>query len=35
MARPWRTIHTDRKTESLWHKDDALYLVEPVERSLI
>jgi len=29
MGRPRRTIHIDRKTESLWQKDDALCLVGP------
>jgi len=29
MGRPRRTIHIDRKTESLWQEDDALCLVEP------
>ena len=29
MSRPRRTIHIDRKTESLWQEDDALCLVGP------
>jgi len=29
MGRPRRTIHIDRKTESLWQEDDALCLVGP------
>ena len=35
MDRPRRTIHIDRKTESLWQKDDALRLVGPEERDLL
>ena len=35
MGRLKRTIHIDRKTKSLWQKDDALYLVGPEERSLL
>ena len=29
MGRPKRTIHIDRKTESLWQKDDVQCLVGP------
>jgi len=29
MGRPRRTIHIDRKTESLWQEDDALCLMGP------
>ena len=29
MGKPRRTIHIDRKTESLWQEDDALCLVGP------
>jgi len=29
MGRSRRTIHIDRKTESLWQEDDALCLVAP------
>ena len=32
MDKPWRTIHIDRKTESLWQKNDALCSVGPEGR---
>ena len=35
MGRPRRTIHIDRKTESLWQEDDALCLVEPKEKGVV
>ena len=35
MNWPRRTIHTDRKTESLWQKDDALSLMKPEGRGLL
>jgi len=35
MSRPRRTIHIDRKTESLWQEDYALCLVEPEEYGLL
>ena len=34
MGRPWRTIHIDRKTESLWQQDDAVCLVGSEGRGL-
>ena len=35
MGRPRRTIHIDRKTESLWQKDDALLLMGSEGRVLL
>ena len=35
MDSPRRTIHIDRKTESLYQKDDTLYLVEPEGHNLL
>ena len=35
MSRPRRTIHIDRKTDSLWQKDNAVCLVGPEECGLL